>query len=133
MATTTESLETATSHPHHPLARSILVLFFWLTAAALVTGDHVVTSPRWPFLGTALTIAALLVNAAVYARFVAAGLTHALGVGTLWLVLSIAAELVVGSTSGHSWFTLLGSPDQPFMRTILLFVWIFAPALFARR
>jgi hypothetical protein len=62
-----------------------------------------------------------------------AGITHALGVGIAWLVLSIATEIALTTRVGHGWFTLLGSPDRPLLRNVLLFVWIFAPALFARR
>ena len=103
-----------------------LVVFFWMVAAALVTASR--TSAVAP-------IAALIVMAYAYSRLVAceAGITHALGVGIAWLLLSISTEIVLASRLGHGWFTLLGSPDRPLLRNVLLFVWVFAPALFARR
>ena len=112
---------------HHPVTVGALVLFFWIIAAALVALAQVA--------GAAAAIAALIATAYAYSRFVAreAGVTHALGVGIAWLALSIATELTLTRYAGHGWFTLIGSPSRPLLRNVMLFVWIFAPALFARR
>lgn len=120
---------------HHPLRTAILVVVFWIVAAVLVVAAHLEIEPWSPRGGAAVTIAALLLVACAYTRLVAreAGITHALGVGIAWLVLSIAAEVALTTQVGHGWFTLLGPPDRPLLRTLLLFVWIFSPALFARR
>jgi hypothetical protein len=76
-----------------------------------------------------------MATAYAYTRFAAreAGASHALYVGVAWLTLSIAAEVAMAVRTGHGWFTLLGSPDRPLLRHILLFAWIFAPVMFARR
>lgn len=70
-----------------------------------------------------------------YTRFCArhAGISHALGVGIAWLTLGISTELVMATRLGHEWDAVLGSPDLPLLRNVLFFVWIFAPAVFARR
>ena len=69
----------------------------------------------------------------VYMRFVARAATvdHALAAGAAWLALSIVAELATTTQTGHGWFLLIGSPNSV-MRNVLMFAWIFAPALFAR-
>jgi len=58
--------------------------------------------------------------------------THALGVGIAWLVLSMVVEMVVATCLGHGCSSLLGSPARPLLRNVFLFAWIFAPAVFAR-
>ncbi len=58
---------------------------------------------------------------------------HALAVGACWLTLGIATEVLVSTSARHTWFTLLGSPARPYLRDVLLFSWVAAPALFARR
>lgn len=101
------------------VATAGFVFLFWLVAAAMVTATQA---------GEVVTIATLLVTAFAYTRLVAreSGITHALGVGIAWLSLSICAEIAVHA---H----LLGSPDRPLLRNVILFAWVFAPALFARR
>jgi hypothetical protein len=113
---------------------AVLVTFFWMIAAGLVLAVHAAIEPLSSKAGAAAEIAALILTAYAYSRCAAreAGITHALGVGIAWLVLSIATEIVLATHVGHGWFTLLGSPDRPLLRSVLLFVWIFAPALFAR-
>lgn len=106
--------------------QSALVVFFWFVAAilAVVTSDH-----------PALTIGAIVACAYLYTRLCArnGGLSHALNVGMVWLVLAIVTEIAVTERSGRGWFALIGSPAHPLLRNVMLFVWIFAPALFARR
>ena len=80
-----------------------------------------------------VTVGAVFAVAYCYTRFCArnAGISHALGVGTAWLVMAIVAEMTMSAWLGHGWYALLGSPDRPLLRNVSLFVWIFAPALFA--
>jgi hypothetical protein len=120
---------------HHPATTAVLVLFFWMIAAALVIAAHVEIEPRSLKAGAVATIAVLVLTAYAYSRLAArqAGVTHALGVGIAWLALAIVTELALATQTGHGWFYLLGSPEKPLLRNIYLFVWIFAPALFARR
>jgi hypothetical protein len=120
---------------HHPAITALLVVLFWMAAAALVTTAHAELGRRSPEAAAVATFATLIVTAYAYSRLVArqAGVTHALTVGTTWLMLSITAEVVLTTRAGHAWFTLLGSPDRPLLRNVLLFAWIFAPVLFASR
>lgn len=104
-------------------ARAVL---FWLLAAALAaTGGG----------RAAVVIPAIAGAAYAYTRLCAkqAGVAHALGVGIAWLVLAIVAEIVISGLLGRGWYALIGSPERPLLRNILLFVWVFAPALFAQR
>lgn len=135
MATMTHTGARFPHRHHHPVTTAMLVVIFWIFAAILVIAAHVAFEPRSPKASAVATIAALLLAAYAYTRLVAreAGVTHALGVGIAWLVLSIAAEIALTTQAGHGWFTLLGSPDRPLLRNVLLFVWIFSPALFAGR
>lgn len=108
------------------MKRGLLVVLFWMIAAALVIAAR----------GAAVaTIAAVIGTAYAYSRFAApdTGVSHALGVGSAWLTLSMATEIAVTTWTGQGWFSLLGSPDRPLLRNLYLFVWIFAPALFAHR
>lgn len=119
---------------HHPATTAMLVVLFWSLAAVLVLAAHVEIDSRSPAGAATATIAALVATAYCYTRVAArdAGITHALGVGIAWLVLSIIAEVALAARFGHGWFYLLGSPDRPLVRNLDLFVWVFAPALFAR-
>jgi len=119
---------------HRPATTAVLVLLFWLAAAALVGTAHVELDPLSSSGGTVATIGAVFLVAYCYTRVCArnAGTSHALGVGTVWLVLAIATEIAMSSRLGHGWYALLGSPDRPLLRNVFLFVWVFAPAFFAR-
>lgn len=109
-----------------PIVTAVLVFLFW----ALAAGIAAMSSGR-----AAVAIPAIAGAAYAYTRLCAkrAGVAHALGVGIAWLVLAIAAEVAVGGRMGRGWYGLIGSPERPLLRNILLFVWVFAPALFARR
>jgi hypothetical protein len=135
MTTVMPHVERFATRHHHPATTVGLVVAFWIMAAALVAAVHVGIEPRSVRAASVATIAALLAAAWAYSRFVAreAGISHALGVGTTWLMLSITVEVAVTMRAGHAWFTLLGSPDRPLLRNVLLFVWVFAPVVFARR
>ena len=133
MTTMTQRASFAGSR-HRPAATAVMVLLFWLAAAALVGTVHIELDPLSPSGGAVATIAAVFVVAYCYTRVCArnAGTSHALGVGTAWLVLAIAAEIAMTSRLGHGWYALLGSPQRPLLRNVFLFVWVFAPAFFAR-
>jgi hypothetical protein len=107
---------------------------FWMVAAALVMASRATLDRLSPVAGAAATIAVIVAAAYAYTRLTApkGGVTHALSVGITWLVLSIVTELTIAARLGHGWFTLIGSPDHPLLRNVYLFVWIFAPALFAK-
>lgn len=109
---------------HHPVLTAVLAGLFWLAAATLVATTHM----------AAAGIVAVFVCAYGYTSFCArnAGVTHALSVGIVWLVLAIAAEIAMTTHLGHAWYGLLGTPDRPLLRNVFLFVWVFAPAFFAR-
>jgi len=123
------------SRRHHPAVTALLVVVFWMIAAALVIASRTFVEPRSPRGAAAAEVGALLVSAYAYSRFASrdGGLSHALGVGTAWLGLSILTEVVLTAEEHQGWFTLLGSPDRALFRNVMLFVWIFAPALFVRR
>lgn len=120
---------------HHYLRTAVLVVLFWIAAAVAVAEAQTVLQPISPAGGAAVTVVAILLAAYCYTRFCAryAGISHALGVGIAWLALGIATDLVMTAHLGHEWGAVLGSPDRPLLRNIFFFVWIFAPALFARR
>jgi hypothetical protein len=77
---------------------------------------------------------AIVATALVYMKFAAreATIDHALFAGATWLVLGILAELVIAARIGHGWFEIIGSPASS-LRNVLMFAWIFAPALFATK
>jgi len=135
MPAMTQSISRSASRQHHPATTAMLVLLFWLIAAVLVVAAHVEIDSRSPAAAAAVSIAALAATAYGYTRLAArnAGVTHALGVGIAWLVLSIGVEIALATRLGHGWFSLLGSPAHPLLRNVYLFVWIFAPAFFAER
>jgi len=132
MTTMTQSI----SQPvrRHALATPAFMALFWIAAAVLVVTARASLDRISPIVSAAVTIAAIVAAAYAYTRLVAprAGVTHALSVGITWLVLSIVTELTIAARIGHGWFTLIGAPDHPLLRNVYLFVWIFAPALFAR-
>jgi len=113
----------------------VLIVVFWIAAAILVGSIHTWIEPWSARVGAVAVILALLAVGFAYTRLVArrAGGTHALGVGIVWLALSIVVEIAVSFQLGHAWFTLLGSPEHPMLRQIVLFAWIFSPVLFASR
>ena len=120
---------------HHLVTTAALVVLFWMAAAAAVTAAQTRLDPISPAGATVATIGAIVLAAWCYTRFCArhAGISHALGVGIAWLFLGIAAEFVIATRAGHAWSGVLGTPDRALLRNVLFFVWIFAPAIFARR
>lgn len=132
MTTMTQPIPRFACRHHHPLTTAALVVLFWLASAVLVIAAHM--ELRSTAACATVTVAVLLLAAYGYTRVVAqqSGVTHGMAVGIAWLVFSILAEIALTARVGHGWFYLLGSPEQPLLRNIDLFVWIFAPALFAR-
>lgn len=120
---------------HHPVVTWGLVFLFWIAAAVLVATSHIRLDALSPLGGAAATIASIVGVAYAYTRLCArhAGLSHTLGVGIAWLVLTIVTEITITNRTGHGWYSLIGTPDRPLLRNVFLFVWIFAPALFAQR
>ena len=131
---------TTMTHPisqpvrRHALTTPAFMALFWIAAAMLVMTARVSLDRVSPIASEAATIATIIATAYAYTRLIAphAGVTHALSVGITWLVLSIVTELTIAVRLGHGWFTLIGSPEHPLLRNVYLFVWIFAPILFAR-
>jgi hypothetical protein len=131
---TTVTHDTPHRQRHHAASTAAALVLFWLIAAALVLVSQRAVGPQ-PAAQCIAAVVALLLTAAVYMRLIArdGGVTHALGAGITWFVFSMAAEIVMSSRAGHGWFSLLGAPAHPLARNVLMFVWIFAPALFAHR
>jgi hypothetical protein len=118
---------------HHRLTTTAaVVVLFWLAAAGAAAAAQMNLGP---IPATVATIAAILLAAYGYTRFCArqAGISHALGVGIAWLALSIISEIVLAAQLDRGWYAVLGSPARPLLRNLFFFVWIFGPALFARR
>jgi hypothetical protein len=134
LATNTQPTRFAET-PHHLSTTGALVILVWLVAAGTVAIAQTKLGPVSPAGGAVAMIGAILLAAYCYTRYCArqAGISHALGVGIAWLGLGIITELAMAIRLGHGWYTVLGSPDRPLLRNLLFFVWIFAPALFARR
>jgi hypothetical protein len=111
-----------------------LVLFFWAVAAVIVALAHRGIQPVSPLLALAVKMVGVLGAGFFYDRAMR-GVTieHALEVGAAWVVLDIAAEMVITANGGHPWFVLLGAPAAPALRTVALMTWIGASTLFARR
>ncbi|HEX7831085.1 MAG TPA: hypothetical protein VF787_15625 [Thermoanaerobaculia bacterium] len=120
---------------HHPATTAVLIVAFWLAAAALAGTAHVELDPLSSSGGAVAAIASVFLAAYAYTQLCArnAGMSHALGVGTAWLTLAIVVEIAMTTHLRHGWYALLGSPTHPLLRNLFLFVWVFAPAFFARR
>ncbi|HEX2832675.1 MAG TPA: hypothetical protein VHW00_06650 [Thermoanaerobaculia bacterium] len=135
MATMTQQTTSFADSRHSFTTTAAVVTLFWIIAAIGVGAVHLEIDPRSSSGGAVASIAIIVIAAWSYMRFCArwAGISHALGVGIAWLVLGIAAEIGVTMRVGHGWYAVLGTPDHPLLRNIYLFVWIFAPAIFAQR
>jgi len=131
----TEPIALFASRRHHLATTAVLVTAFWVAGSILVIGAERAIEPWSRRGGAAAAVAAIVLTAFAYTRRVAseAGVSHALGVGIAWLALSVFAQVAFDALAVDPWLTLLGSPDRPLLRHALLFAWIFAPAVFARR
>jgi hypothetical protein len=134
MTTMTQRVSFADSR-HHPATTAVLIVAFWLAAAALAGTAYVELDALSMSGGAVAAIASVFAGAYAYTQLCArnAGMSHALGVGTAWLALAIIVEVAMTRHLHRGWYALLGSPDHPLLRNLFLFVWVFAPAFFARR
>ena len=114
--------------------RAVLVVVFWSIAALLGAIAHQTIGATAPVVSATFEVIAIVAMAAAYIRLVTpdATLDYALFVGTTWVLLGIAGEIVMTANSGHQWFALLGSPAHGGLRCVLLISWVIAPALFVR-
>ena len=122
------------SHAQSPLVIGGMTFVFWMAAASGVVIVRALLEGRSP--GGSAMICALTIVVAAWLRSVACGrgtAPFAMGVGIAWLLLSIAAELLMTLHLGRPWTALLGPPAHPLLRNLYLFAWIFAPPLFTRR
>jgi hypothetical protein len=127
--------DAAPTRHHTTTMTALFALAFWALAAVSVFGAHVeLDASSWRFC-FAVKLAAIVVAGYAYVRFTAPGATlhHALGVGTVWLLLAVVTEVVMAEVNGRQWTELLGNPARPFLRNVMLFAWLVAPAIFARR
>jgi hypothetical protein len=109
------------------------VVASWLAAALFVYAGHTAHFRPHRAIGELFAIAGVFLIAYIYSRLTPhLGVSHGLAVGIAWLALSLAVEIAVGTQSHRGWFALIGAPDRPVMRNVMLFVWAFAPAVFAR-
>jgi hypothetical protein len=132
-ATTHSDPSQVAKSKHRASARAALAAAFWIAAALLVavTNSQMASSP---VAAVVIEVAAILMMAAAYMRITCpeATLDHALFVGTTWVLLAIATELIMTAHSGRQWFALLGTPTNGGLRCVLLIAWLIAPALFVR-
>jgi hypothetical protein len=105
----------------------------WIAAALLVSLANAELASS-AVAAVVIEVLAILIMAAAYLRIAApeATLDHALFVGTAWVLLAIATELIMTAESGHQWFALLGTPANGGLRCVLLIAWLIAPAVFVR-
>ncbi len=117
----------------HGLAKAAMAVVFWGIAALLVSLVHQRLDAESPVTSVVIEVGAIVAMAGIYIRIVSpeATLDHALFVGTTWVLLAIAAEIIMTASSGQQWFALLGTPAHGGLRCVLLITWILAPALFA--
>jgi len=135
MVTMTHSLTPHSAQRKHSAATRIaLIVAFWIVAALLVAIAHQMMAAASPVVSVAVETIAIVAVAGAYIRLVMphATLDHALFAGTTWVLLGIAAEIVMTANSGRQWFALLGSPTNGGLRCVLLIAWVIAPALFIR-
>jgi hypothetical protein len=122
------------SGPGRRAASAILAVMFWAVAALIAGAGHLVIDQISLLGGTAVSAAGILVSAWCYMRLGAHEPTvdHAVTIGAAWLLMTIATEMVMTVVMGRHWFVLLGNPEHGVLRTLFLFIWVGAPALFAQ-
>ena len=125
---------TSTHRPAHIAKTAALVVLFWTIAAFFVVALHRMLGATSPAACVTAQTAAIVLTAFAYMKLATreATIDHALFVGATWLVLAILTELVLTTHGGRGWFEIIGSPASA-LRNVLMFAWIFAPALFATR
>lgn len=135
MITMTRPLNTESTQKKSNVAtRVALIVAFWIVAALSVAIAHQMMAAASSVISVAVETIAIVAVAGAYIRLVVphATLDHALFAGTTWVLLGIAAEIIMTANSGHQWFALLGSPANGGLRCVLLIAWVLAPALFIR-
>jgi hypothetical protein len=122
----------ATRH-HYLQATMPVLLAAWGVAALLVVAAHRFLDPLSAPICVIAKVCAIVAVSFGYMRLAARRVTldHALFAGASWLVLAIVAEVIVTMRQHHGWFQLVGSPTSA-TRNLLMFAWVFGPALFAR-
>lgn len=132
-ATTHSDPSQLSKSKHRASVRAALAAACW-TVAALAVGFTNSQLASSPVAAVVIEVAAILMMAAAYMRIACpeATLDHALFVGTAWVLLAIATELLMTTHSGRQWFALLGSPANGGLRCVLLIAWLIAPAVFVR-
>ncbi|MEA2325148.1 MAG: hypothetical protein QOE68_107 [Thermoanaerobaculia bacterium] len=134
MTAMTHSHSSQLAKPKHRRAScAALAGICWIAAALFVAIAHSQLSSS-PVASVVVEVIGIVAMAAAYMRIAApeATLDHALFIGTTWVVLAIAAEMIMTAESGRQWFALLGSPDNGGLRCVLLITWLIAPAVFVR-
>jgi hypothetical protein len=134
MIATTDSHTAPLRKPRHRRAScAAIAATCWIVAALLVAiaNSQLAASP---VAAVIIEVLAILILAGTYMRIAVpeATLDHALFVGTAWVLLAIATELIMTARSGRQWFALLGSPGHGGLRCVLLIAWLIAPAVFVR-
>ena len=120
--------------PSRIASRAILAIALWASAAIVVVFANRELHGIPPAFIVAVKSTAIVLAGFAYVKLSRdCSIDHALAVGTGWLLLGIVAEVSISATTRHTWFALLGSPAAPYLRDVLLFFWVAAPALFARR
>lgn len=123
---------TGNTRPFQALAAAANAVIFWLIAAvgAFALAKVPVASPT---IATIAPLTAIVISAWARARLVSCetGAGFALATGFLWILLSIVAEAELTRRAVAP--ILLGPPDHPILRDIVVMAWIFGPALFVRR
>jgi hypothetical protein len=133
MTAMTHSFTSQLAKPKHRAStRAALAAACWAAAALFVAIAHSIVAA--PVAAVVIEVIAIVMMAAAYIRIAApeATLDHALFVGTTWVLLAMATELIMTAHSGRQWFALLGTPANGGLRCVLLIAWVIAPALFVR-
>jgi len=134
MTAMTHSLTSQLAKPKRRAStRAALAAACWAAAALFVAIAHSMMASS-PVAAVVIEVIAIVLMAAAYIRIAApeATLDHALFVGTTWVLLAMATELIMTARSGRQWFALLGTPANGGLRCVLLIAWLIAPALFVR-
>jgi len=118
---------------HRRVTCATLAAGCWIAAALFVGVANSVLASS-PVAAVVIEVIAIVAMAAAYMRIAApeATLDHALFVGTTWVLLAIATEILMTAHSGRQWFALLGTPANGGLRCVLLITWLIAPAVFVR-
>jgi hypothetical protein len=103
----------------------------WIIAAALVAALHRFVEPLSSTMDVVAKSIAIIGVAFAYVRLARrVTLDSALIAGVAWVLLCVIAEVAIASAEGHGWYELLGSPNHPVLRALLMIMWVISPALF---